>query len=44
VIESGRKPEDRVVVAGVLRAIPGQKVDPQLQTVAAAPSPAAGGK
>jgi multidrug efflux pump subunit AcrA (membrane-fusion protein) len=44
VIESGLKPEDRVVVAGVLRAIPGQKVDPQLQTVAAAPSPAAGGK
>src|SRR3954466_2691831 len=32
VIESGLKPEDRVVVAGVLRAIPGQKVDPQMQT------------
>jgi len=44
VIESGLKPEDRVVVAGILRAIPGQKVDPQLQTVASAPSPAAGGK
>jgi RND family efflux transporter MFP subunit len=43
VIESGLKPEDRVVVAGILRAIPGQKVDPQLQTVASAPSPAAGG-
>jgi hypothetical protein len=37
-IESGLKPEDRVVVAGVLRAIPGQKVDPQLQTAAAAPA------
>ncbi|MGP0089740.1 MAG: efflux RND transporter periplasmic adaptor subunit [Xanthobacteraceae bacterium] len=31
VIESGLKPEDRVVVAGLLRAIPGQKVDPQPQ-------------
>jgi RND family efflux transporter MFP subunit len=31
VIESGLKPDDRVVVAGLLRAIPGQKVDPQLQ-------------
>jgi len=33
VIESGLKPEDRVVVAGLLRAIPGQKVDPQLQKI-----------
>jgi len=31
VIEDGLKPDDRVVVAGLLRAIPGQKVDPQLQ-------------
>jgi len=37
VVESGLKPEDRVVVAGLLRAIPGQKVDPQMQT-ASAPS------
>jgi hypothetical protein len=44
VIDSGLEPGDRVVIAGVLRAIPGQKVDPQLQTVAAAPPPAAGGK
>ena len=44
VIDSGLKPGDRVVIAGVLRAIPGQKVDPQLQTVAAAPPPAAAGK
>jgi len=36
VIESGLKAEDRVVVAGVLRAIPGQKVDPQMQTADAA--------
>jgi len=32
VIENGLKAEDRVVTAGVLRAIPGQKVDPQQQT------------
>jgi RND family efflux transporter MFP subunit len=31
VIANGLKPEDRVVVAGVLKAIPGQKVDPQPQ-------------
>ena len=35
VIESGLKPEDRVVTAGLLRAIPGQKVDPQTKTAAA---------
>jgi len=35
VIESGLKPDDRVVVAGLLRAIPGQKVDPQTKTAAA---------
>lgn len=40
VIESGLKPEDRVVTAGLLRAIPGQKVDPQLQKGDAAPAPA----
>jgi RND family efflux transporter MFP subunit len=33
VIDSGLKPDDRVVVAGLLRAIPGQKVDPQLQKI-----------
>jgi RND family efflux transporter MFP subunit len=31
VIESGLTADDRVVTAGLLRAIPGQKVDPQLQ-------------
>jgi RND family efflux transporter MFP subunit len=35
VVESGLKPEDRVVTSGLLRAIPGQKVDPQTQTAAA---------
>jgi RND family efflux transporter MFP subunit len=33
VIETGLKGDDRVVVAGLLRAIPGQKVDPQLQKI-----------
>ena len=32
VVESGLKPDERVVVAGILDAVPGQKVDPQLQT------------
>src|SRR5216683_197524 len=40
VIESGLKPDDRVVIAGLLRAIPGQKVDPQLQKIEAPPAPA----
>jgi RND family efflux transporter MFP subunit len=35
VIESGLSPDDRVVVAGMLRAIPGQKVDPQTASTAA---------
>lgn len=34
VIENGLKAEDRVVTAGLLRAVPGQKVDPQTQTAA----------
>jgi RND family efflux transporter MFP subunit len=34
VIESGLKADERVVVAGLLRAIPGQKVDPKTQTAA----------
>ncbi len=41
VIESGLKPDDRVVVAGVQRAIPGEKVSPKLQTASAATPPAA---
>jgi RND family efflux transporter MFP subunit len=40
VIDSGLAADDRVVVAGVLRAIPGQKVDPQTQAAAVA-APAA---
>jgi len=39
VIESGVNQDDRVVVAGALRAVPGQKVDPHMQ--AAPPAPAA---
>ena len=41
-IDSGLKPDDRVVVAGILRAVPGQKVDPQLQAIAATPTPGTG--
>ena len=33
VIESGLKPDDRVVIGGYLRAIPGQKVDPQVTKI-----------
>lgn len=33
VIESGLKPDDRIVIAGLLRVIPGQKVDPQTQKI-----------
>ncbi|MEY9142946.1 RND family efflux transporter MFP subunit [Bradyrhizobium elkanii] len=40
VIESGLKPDDRIVTAGLLRAIPGQKVDPQVQKADAAPTAA----
>jgi RND family efflux transporter MFP subunit len=36
VVESGLKPDDRVIVAGLLRAVPGQRVDPQTQTASAA--------
>jgi RND family efflux transporter MFP subunit len=38
VIDSGLKADDRVVIAGLLRAIPGQKVDPQLQKIEAPPA------
>ncbi|MDH2349457.1 efflux RND transporter periplasmic adaptor subunit [Bradyrhizobium sp. SSUT18] len=33
VIESGLKPDDRVVIAGLLRVIPGQKIDPQVTKI-----------
>jgi RND family efflux transporter MFP subunit len=35
VIEAGLKPDDRVVTAGLLRAIPSQKVDPQVKKIEA---------
>ena len=41
VIEQGLRDDDRVLVSGMLRAIPGEKVDAQTQTAAAVP--AAGG-
>jgi RND family efflux transporter MFP subunit len=40
VIEEGLKADDRVVTAGLLRAIPGQKVDPQLKRIEAQPAAA----
>ena len=44
-IQSGIKPDDRVIVAGIQRAIPGRKVTPQTTTIASmapAHAPAAG--
>jgi RND family efflux transporter MFP subunit len=38
VIDKGIGPDERVIVAGLLRAIPGQKVEPQTVTAAAAGS------
>ncbi len=35
VVLDGLKPDDRVVVDGLLRAIPGQKVDPKVETLTA---------
>jgi multidrug efflux system membrane fusion protein len=35
VIEKGLTKDDRVIVGGVMRAIPGQKVDPESASVAA---------
>jgi RND family efflux transporter MFP subunit len=32
VVENGLKPDDRVIVSGLLRAVPGQKVDPQTES------------
>ncbi len=40
VIESGLTADDHVVIAGLLRAIPGQKVDPQLQKIEQPQTPA----
>jgi RND family efflux transporter MFP subunit len=44
VIESGLKPDERVVVSGILDAVPGQKVDPQLQTPKSAAAEPTGSK
>jgi RND family efflux transporter MFP subunit len=40
VIETGLKEDDRVVTAGLLRAIPGQKVDPQVKKIEVSPASA----
>jgi RND family efflux transporter MFP subunit len=42
VIDKGIAPDDRVIVSGLLRAIPGQKVDPQTAAASAAPPGATG--
>jgi RND family efflux transporter MFP subunit len=39
VIEKGIKPDDRVIIAGLLRAVPGQKVDPQESKIASVQEP-----
>jgi RND family efflux transporter MFP subunit len=39
-IETGLKGDDRIVIDGLLRAIPGQKVDPQLQKIEPPQAPA----
>jgi hypothetical protein len=39
VIDTGLAADDRVVVAGVLRAIPGQKIDPQAPAAGATGTP-----
>jgi RND family efflux transporter MFP subunit len=39
VIQSGVTPDDRVVLSGLLRAIPGQTVDPQMQAAATSSTP-----
>ena len=40
VIDGGLKGDDRVVIAGMLRVIPGEKVDPQLQKIEPSQTPA----
>jgi multidrug efflux pump subunit AcrA (membrane-fusion protein) len=37
VVTKGVSAEDRVIIAGLQRAVPGQKVDPQTQAAAATP-------
>ncbi len=45
VIDKGIMPDDRVIIDGIMRAIPGQKVTPQEKTAAAPPAtPPAGTK
>ncbi len=41
VIDKGISADDRVLIAGIMRAIPGQKVDPRMKAAEATPPPAA---
>ncbi len=36
VIEKGLTPEDRVLISGLMSVIPGQKIDPVMETISAA--------
>lgn len=40
VIEKGLKPEDRVVISGLMSVVPGQKIEPVAKTIAAPPEAA----
>jgi RND family efflux transporter MFP subunit len=40
VIETGLRPDDRVVIGGLMHAIPGQKVEAQMQELSTAPTSA----
>jgi len=42
VVESGLNSDERVVVSGILDAVPGQKVDPQLSKAKSAATEPAG--
>ncbi|HET9538165.1 MAG TPA: efflux transporter periplasmic adaptor subunit, partial [Mesorhizobium sp.] len=35
VITSGIKPDDRIIVSGLLTAIPGQKIEPRMKNIEA---------
>lgn len=40
VIDKGLKPEDRVVISGLMSVVPGQKIEPVAKTIAALPEAA----
>lgn len=42
VIDKGLRPDDRVVIGGVMRAVPGQKVEPEMKAAEAVSDPKTG--